>query len=283
MLWVLGLALGYLAACWVLARWYVGPRHYRVPFSLPDTAHLDIPGPGYVLPIVANRALIEDRSTSEAVFVLMHGFGGSQHSWQDIASRLLKRGYDVVVPALRAHGPNPCPSRGFGPAESEEVLAGVRWVRARRSQGPRPKVVVVGLSLGGSAAWLASQKAPDQIDAVVSDGAFARLDQATDRWFSLILPGGPWVLRPVVWMAGWMTGVRPSDVRPIDAAARWKGKPCLVIHAGQDRLIERSHAEALSQAAGCPIWDVPEATHTQCKKADPEGYVRRLVGLLSDD
>ncbi|MBI3721805.1 MAG: alpha/beta hydrolase, partial [Fimbriimonas ginsengisoli] len=140
-----------------------------------------------------------------------------------------------------------------------------------------PKTVLVGISMGGAACWLAVERA--RADAIVSEGSFAVLDDAVRRWFDLLLPGGHVILAPVRWLAKVRSGVDPSTVRPVDGAARWRGRPALVIQGDRDRLMEMSQAKTLSEAAGCPLWVVPGAEHAQCQNLAPAEYVRRLSEL----
>ena len=76
-----------------------------------------------------------------------------------------------------------------------------------------------------------------------------------------------------------MTGIDPASIRPIDAAAKWKGKPALVIHGDGDKLIPRGNADRLAQAAGAPLWIVPHCGHAEASSEAREEYIERLEAL----
>jgi pimeloyl-ACP methyl ester carboxylesterase len=272
----------YLGGCFLLAKYYLSPK--RIVAAMPSDAEAILiaapthPVPAWVSPRLANGS--EDRG--RVIFVLVHGYGGSRACWGDVFQVLAARGYEVIAPAMPGHDENPDPTSGFGVKEAEAVLLATRWARSRYPDQDPPKVVLVGVSMGGAACWLASARHPELFDAVVTEGAFARLDEAVDQWFSLLMPGGRIALAPVQAMARQMSGIDPKTVNPVDAAQHWRGKPSLVIQASEDRLILGSHAERLAEAAGCELWLVPEARHAGCYTVQAEEYVDRLIQIAAD-
>ena len=119
---------------------------------------------------------------------------------------------------------------------------------------------------------------------MVSDASFAQFYEAMDRLFSykLPFPGGATILRPVVWFARAISGIDPAKIRPIDAAAKWRGRPALVIQGDADTFIVPSNGRRLAEAAGCPLWLVPGANHAEDYATDPKGYARRVVDFARD-
>lgn len=236
----------------------------------------------------------------ETVFVLCHGLGGDRGYYANTGLELQKRGYQVVILPMTGQDDNPSETVGFGPAESELIRQTVRALKADRT-------ILVGCSLGGAAAWLASDE--PGVSAVVTDSAFARLDDACKSWLKKDLPYGDVLLRPVIWFGTARVGVRPSEVNPIQSAAKWQPistdpplapglmdrssliwisprsslarslskRPALVIHGAQDRLFNQSNADALAKAAEADLWIVPEKGHAQ--PVDDPSYVDVLVDI----
>lgn len=261
----LGLACAYLVCCYYLASKYVRPAVGN-----------DGPLPEGFLPAVGINAWTSDLSRSSVVYVLVHGYGGNQSGFKEAALALRGRGFGVVVPALPGHDNRTEETCGFGIKESQIVLDTAKWVREKA--GEDTKVILVGISMGGAACWLASERDP-KIHAVVTEGCFARLGPATRRWFNTKMPGANVLLAPVVVFAKGLSGVDPNDVNPVEAAAKWKGRPALVIHGGQDRLFATSDAEALATASGAELWIVKDAAHAKCCDVDLKGYMDRLSKL----
>lgn len=262
----------YLLGCMGLAWAYLHPA--RIAYTRPDgVASVELPDgtPVWVTPGLANY-----EREAQTLFVLVHGYQGCRATWNEVIAPLAAEGYAVAVPALPNHDANLNRQCGFGVKESHVVLHLVDWARAR-FHAP-PNVILVGVSMGGAAVWLASEK-DDTVSAVITEGCFASLDETIKRWFNHFFPGGHFFLAPVVLFARIISRINPKTVRPVDAAAKWKGRPALVIHGEEDTLMPESNARRLAGAARCDLWIVPEASHAQCKVIEPEEYALRLIAL----
>lgn len=212
------------------------------------------------------------------VFVMVHGYGGSRTTWSEIITQLHRHHISGVAPCMPAHDSSPETTVGFGQKEARVVRDTVDWVRSQYPKDQQPKVVLVGISLGGSACWMAAAEGAP-VDGVITEGAFARFEEAMNQFFDSRVPLGSKIFRPVIWLAKRRTGIDPALINPVEAAAKWKGKPALVIQAEKDQLVLRSHAERLSKAAGCPMWIVPNCGHAGCKAAAGDEYLSRLVAF----
>jgi len=275
-----GLFIAYWAVCYYLAGKYVrpqvtndgGPPKGFVAVSNPDAWVT----PGTREKVFPAKATSEEMAKDRPeyhVFILAHGYGGNQSSCTKVAEALAKDGYEVIIPAMPGHDNLTNETCGFGIKEAQKILDSVKWVRGNWEM--RPHITLVGISMGGAACWLASEKDPS-IDAVVTEGAFARLDVATNRWFNRKAAGASFFLRPVIWFASAMSGVSPGDVNPVEAAAKWKGKPALVIHGENDSLFAQDDAKDLADAAGAKLWIVPGASHAHCSDLCFDEYIERL-------
>lgn len=212
----------------------------------------------------------------DCIFLLIHGYGGSPDAWTELAHRLEEEGFGVVVPAMRGQTVSGTRKVGFGVGEADELIALAEWVQKEK---PEAKMIPVGVSMGGAACWIAASQRPELFDAVVTEGAFARLDWATDEFLSVVTRLGPRLLRPMMWMAEGLSGIRRATVRVDQAAAAWKGKSALIIHGRDDVLFGSRHPEALAEATESEIWWVEGANHAECHLIDFEGYVERLTAL----
>jgi pimeloyl-ACP methyl ester carboxylesterase len=114
---------------------------------------------------------------------------------------------------------------------------------------------------------------------VVTEGCFARLEPATRSWFNRKAPGASTYLAPVIWFAKGMSGVDPATINPVESAAKWKGKPALVIHGDCDSLFPVENGRDLAEASGAELVVVKGAAHAHCSTDDLKGYVDRMVKL----
>lgn len=110
--------------------------------------------------------------SGDKAVVLAHMFPADQNSWTDFAQELARQGYRVLTFNFR----------GYGASEGEkkigvidrDVSAAVKFMREK--QGGR-RVVVIGASMGGTAALIAAAKSPiDAVAALSAPAEFMGLD-----------------------------------------------------------------------------------------------------------
>lgn len=266
------LSFWYVVICWILAKNYLSPTR-NISEKPTNLTEVEVPLPdGKQDPSWATAKLAAGKP-SKVVFIFAHGYGGNRHSWLELMPLLEAKGIDSVAPSMPGQDASPEPQVGFGFKEADTMVAVANWVR---SKSPGVKIIYAGASMGGAAAWLASEKDPTAVG-VISDGAYARFDETMYHWFERKAFGASYFLRPVIWMASAMSGLNPGDVNPMNSAAKWKGKPALVIQAGEDHLILRSHADRLVAASGAELWVVPDAEHVECFSVAKKEYVDRLA------
>lgn len=264
----------YLGLCAILAYSYVRPVRFHA--DRPEGLHeVRFEGPGHEIVAWATPGLA-DGKPSKAVVIFAHGYGGSVGDWADLMQALHAENFDSIALNMRAHGSSEAKTCGFGKGEADELISASEWVRAQGAQ----RVVVVGLSMGGAAAWIAGERRPELFDGIVSEGAFARLEPATRRWLDKTVPSGSTVLAPVRFLAERQAGIDPRRINPIESAPAWSGKPGVVIHAERDGLIPRSDAEALSKASGAEFWVVPHAHHAHAQQFAFSRYVEWILTVL---
>lgn len=269
------LLVGYLGICWLLARTYISPIR-STPVLPVGLEEIRVPSPAGEVPTWSTPDLGKGR----ALFVMAHGYGGDRATWGPLMVALHQRGFDALAPSMPGQDASPDPTVGFGAKEARLMVEVARWARGRYSKPP--KVVMVGLSMGGAAAWLASELDPS-VHAVATEGAYARFDEAMNGWFEANARGSSVYLRPVVWIAQLRSGLNPATIVPEAAAAKWAGRPSLIVHGDDDRLIPPSHARRLAAASGGELWLVPGASHADVQNAAFEEYVDKLVELAERD
>lgn len=270
---VLVLSSGYVLVCLGLAKMYVSPVRSDPP-KLYNFARTTLESGE---PIWVSPGLLSGKPKGTTLYVMSHGLTGNIGHWSGLGGPLVARGYDVILTEMCAHGDSPDSTCGFGTKESDIIVDATKWARSKYQKPPR--VILVGVSLGGSASWLATEKAPTLFDGIVTEGAFTHLDDVSDNFFDRRLPGGHIIFRPVKYFASEMAGVDPSSVNPIEAAKKWKGKPALVIHCAEDNLMKPAYAQELATASGAELWTIPNAEHANgCAVASQE-YFARLVAM----
>ena len=238
---------------------------------------VQVPSVHGLVPTWASPRLAEGKG-GPVVFVMAYGYGGDREYWSDQMQALPRLGYECVAPSMPGQDASPDATVGFGVKEATMVLDTVKWVRSQYKKPP--KIVLWGLSMGGAAVWLASEQDPT-VDAVVSEGAYSRFDEAMNNWLNRKIPGASVFLRPMILMASAEAKLDPAKIVPLHSAEKWK-KPALVVQGADDKLIPRHQAEELSQAANCALWLVPGAAHAECYTVARKEFLERVVKLTKE-
>jgi pimeloyl-ACP methyl ester carboxylesterase len=109
------------------------------------------------------RLVVSSQGLPREAVVLVHGLGGDSREWLDLSDSLRAHGIASLAIDLRGHGksagtfPASSPAR-FGEA-SADVEAGIAWLMDSLGLDPS-RIVLVGNSLGGGLATLASTADP---------------------------------------------------------------------------------------------------------------------------
>lgn len=255
---------------------------YLRPTPLPSgpppeyLSEVEVPHTGYTIPTWVTSGLDSGHGKG-TVFVLVHGYGARRDDLLDLAGRLKPFG-EVLLPAMAGQGPSHAKQVGFSVAESEELISCAEW--AKKQLGPDTKVVLFGLSLGGGSSWTAAGKRPELFYGVVTDGAFARMDWATDDFMGTENPIRRAMSGPVIALATKMSGVKVKDIRPVDWAAKYHRRG-LIIQGADDPMFGPRHAEALHKATGFEIWTVPGSGHAESGKEHMDELVSRILRVAS--
>lgn len=213
---------------------------------------------------------------ARAGLVLCHGHNNCRTQFLAMLRPLHAAGFSLLAFDHRSMGTSSGSLCTYGFHEQHDVLAAARWLQ---EQEGLERVGLYGISMGGASALLAAAAEPG-IGAVVTDSAFARLDEVLERHFLYLpAPARGALSRSVAgWCERW-SGARVADVAPEAALAAAAPRPVLVIHGGRDLLVPPDHGRRLAAAAG-PLaehWEVPGAGHVACRARAGAEYPRRVT------
>ena len=216
---------------------------------------------------------------ARAGVVLCHGHNDCRTQFRSLLRPLHEAGLHLLLFDFRAMGFSGGRHCTYGHRERNDVLAAVR--RLREEAGIE-QVGLLGYSMGGATALLAAADDPS-IAAVVTDCAFARMEDMVEQRFA-VLP--PRLRAPVAasvrhWGVQW-SGAVVEEVDPEAAVRTWRPRPLLVIHGDRDRVIPPGHGERLAAAGGpeAQLWIVPNAPHVGCRRVAGEEYYERVGGFF---
>lgn len=263
MLWFgVGLFLAYVFLCFRLANSVVSPPRIIPTKPLWATETEVLPG------IVAWTSKDYDKRKTAIIF--SHGLGGNRSAFEFTAERFAKEGFGVILLPMPGQDVNPEPTIGFGTAES-------RLIKKVIDKLPNGKIALVGVSMGGAASWMASDH--PRVSAVITEGAYSRLEPVTKEWLKAKMAFGDILFAPVIWIATAKLGLKAADINPVQYAKSWKGKPALIIQAENDSLIPRGQSQELAIVTGTELWLVPNVSHANCQ--NNPNYSEKLLKLLN--
>jgi uncharacterized protein len=203
-----------------------------------------------------------------ALILVAHGYGDKRQ--EDFYDLFAQHGYGVLAWDFRAHGNSEGGFSSLGYYEVMDVKAALDYALAQ------PGVKHVGGwggSMGAVTMIRAAAKYP-QIEAIVTDSAFATLEEEMD--LQVPFP----ILRPLIrFFAEQQTGVSVDEVRPVDDVAKISPRPIYVIQGSGDTMIPVDSAQRIYDAAGEPkfVWTEPDVPHLNMYAFYRERYTKRVI------
>ena len=155
-------------------------------------------------------------------------------------------GYSTVMIDLQAHGESPGKQITVGYLEKHDVRAAVEFARHKH---PNEPIGVLGISLGGAAALLAS---PLDIDAIVVESVYTNINVAIHNRVAAKL--GPLASVPsalLILQLEPRLGISPSLLRPIEHVSK-VDCPIFIISGAADLHTTAAETEAMFSAARDP-------------------------------
>jgi len=209
--------------------------------------------------------------------LLLPGIRANRLSMIDRARFLHRAGYSVLLIDFQATGETKGDHITFGWKESRDVLAAINFVR---HIDPTARVAIIGSSLGGVAALLATP--PLRVAGLVLEEVYPTIEIATRNRMENYLGRVGRILTPVLLnQLQWRLGVSALQLRPVDHIANVEC-PVLIMSGEKDRNSRPSDTQMLFERARSPkqLWFVPNAGHVDLHRAARVDYESRVLAFL---
>lgn len=211
--------------------------------------------------------------------ILIHGYGRDGTFAYDYAEEYLKRGWNVLIPDLRAAGESQGNFITMGAFESRDVYD---WAAKVAEENPDAQIILHGVSMGAATALMTAALEPKNLVAVVEDcgytSAYAMFAAQLDKIFGL--PEYP-VMPCADLVCKFKTGVKISDAAPLEVVGKIK-VPVLFIHGDADKLVPFEMMSELYDACAAPKdkFVVAGAGHADAKRTNPAAYFDKVFAFL---
>ena len=181
--------------------------------------------------------------------LVIHGLCDSKVSYLGVARRLNEKGYDVVLPDLRAHGRSGGQYVTYGALEKRDLLHVMDALL--KDKAVAEPVYAFGVSVGGSVAIEYAAIDP-RVKGVLAYAPAKDMPSLARRFLArnaILLDDQEMV--KVVARAGQMAHFQPQEASAVEAAKALRC-PLMLSHGAMDIVIPASDSEAIYAAAGGP-------------------------------
>jgi len=208
--------------------------------------------------------------------ILIHGYGRDGTFAYDYADEYLKRGWNVLVPDLRASGQSEGQFITMGALESRDVFD---WAGKLPDDA---KIVLHGVSMGAATALMTAAQEPPNLIAVVEDCGYTSAYEMFAAQVNKIFGLPEYPIMPLAdWVCNFHTGVKISDAAPLAVVDKIK-VPVLFIHGDADGLVPFEMMSRLYDACAAPKekFVVEGAGHADAKPSNPAAYFDKVFAFI---
>ncbi len=219
---------------------------------------------------------------SDKTAIVVHGFGGSYLEMQPYCKLFHDRNFNVLAVDCRAHGDSEGSCIGYGWLDRLDICS---WAEYLKEKSPNAKVVLFGLSMGGSAVCMASgeKKLPDNVVAVISDCTF----DSADKEFNFLIKKHKYLFLFKKHALSFVKRVYGFDVLKAEALKQVKKTkiPILYFHGSEDGFVPVECMQNLYNATPENLRDkflVEGATHAMAYSVAGVLYEKKVFTFLKE-
>lgn len=216
---------------------------------------------------------------ADSTVIICHGMGANKGNFFEFVRLFYGQQINALIFDFRGHGDSDGHTTGMGLLEDEDVRAAAGWLKKQKPQLSK-HVFGIGSSMG-AAALVRAAGDTSEIEAIVLDSCYASADMLADQHMGWIPWLGPLLARIVMADMSLMLGADVGRLSPLEKIDQLDGRPVLLIHAQNDRLIPPENLDILFHRAKPPKskWLGP-GTHSNVMTEDFNGYQDRVFEFL---
>ena len=219
---------------------------------------------------------------SHRYVVICHGYGSQPLGMTGSISWFYEQGYNVLVPAARAHEQSEGRYVGMGWPERLDI---VDWINTLVDQDPQARIALYGVSMGGATVMMVSgEDLPEQVKCIVEDCGYSSVwDEFAGQLDELFgLPTFP-VLNAASLVTRIQAGYTFEEASAVNQLKK-ATLPMLFIHGEEDTFVPYAMLDKVFDACASAEkerLDVPGAAHARSMNTDPELYWGTIEAFLA--
>ena len=224
---------------------------------------------------------IKDEQINDWVIVL-HGYRSNPESVISIGRHFSEKGYNVLIPYMRATGESEGKYIGMGWLDKDDLKC---WIDLIIKQNNNSNIILHGSSMGAATVLMASgDELPSNVKAIIEDSGYTSVWDifASEAKARFNLPAFP-VLNMFEIVANFRA---KYDIKEASALEQVKKAtvPILFIHGDNDDFVPEYMCEKLYETANCKKDKliIHGAGHTESRYREPDTYYNKIFEFLSD-
>lgn len=215
-------------------------------------------------------------STSGASVILLHGYKSDSGEMAAIAAMLVRHGFGVIIPDLRAHGDSEGELITFGSHELYDIQAAADFVAHAE---PQIRLGLLGNSMGGALALCYAAR-DARIEAVVAQSPYASVRHSLRQGIKYFTGLPPFPFVPLIRMFSLpYVDLDAAHISPLLMMEKLQQKPALILMGGADQVVNPQGAQQLYEAGGAATqyWFESELEHVAFHTDKAAEFERRIV------
>ncbi len=230
---------------------------------------------------IIHAFFIENPEKSDKWAVLIHGYNCEPFYMADIAEEYYKKGFNIILPALRGHDYSEHKTVSMGWLDRLDI---VDWINYIVKLNPSSQIALHGISMGGATVMMTvGEDLPENVKCAVEDCGFT---SAFDEFkyelkHTYHLPPFP-VLYSSSNLHKMFKGHTLKGASSIEQLKKCK-TPMLFIHGEKDDFVPYYMLQENFDACASEkeMLTVPDAAHADSYKINPELYFNKLDEFLN--
>ena len=223
--------------------------------------------------------LVDEQTNKWAI--ILHGYRSTPNSVTSIGMHFSKKGYNVLIPSMRACSESDGEYIGMGWLDKDDLQG---WINLIIEQNENAEIILHGSSMGAATVLMASgDDLPTNVKVIIADSSYTSVWDifASEAKARFNLP-----TFPILNMFEIVANVRANyDIKEASALEQVKNSktPILFIHGDADDFVPEYMCEKLYEAANCTKDKliIHDAGHTDSKYKEPETYYNKIFEFIN--